>query len=271
MADVRNRRSSPGSSRRATRPRQLQRRLPPVRRRPRSRARASSASSTCTRSPSTTTRVELRSSRSTSPRCSSPPGSTPSARPSSPEPRDRARRGGLAALGRDELRPVRPHDAVQGEAEAQEFVSAALFTYPVLMAGDILLYQTDSSRSATTSASTSSSRATSPSASTPLRRDVPRPRGRLSRGSAAGSWISRSRREDVDDARDRAGPVYIARPAGRDPQEVQVRRHRLGARDPLRARTKARRLEPDRDHDASRRASRSPRSRAASTARATAT
>src|SRR5579872_4087424 len=29
------------------------------------------------------------------------------------------------------------------KAAAQEFVSSALFTYPVLMAGDILLYQTD--------------------------------------------------------------------------------------------------------------------------------
>src|SRR5438045_9537057 len=29
------------------------------------------------------------------------------------------------------------------QSESQEFVSAALFTYPVLMAGDILLYQTD--------------------------------------------------------------------------------------------------------------------------------
>jgi tryptophanyl-tRNA synthetase len=29
------------------------------------------------------------------------------------------------------------------KADAQEFVSAALFTYPVLMSGDILLYQTD--------------------------------------------------------------------------------------------------------------------------------
>ena len=29
------------------------------------------------------------------------------------------------------------------KAEAREFVSAGLFTYPVLMAGDILLYQTD--------------------------------------------------------------------------------------------------------------------------------
>ena len=53
------------------------------------------------------------------------------------------------------------------KADRREFVSAGLFTYPVLMAGDILLYQTDiASRSATTSASTSSSRATSPSAST---------------------------------------------------------------------------------------------------------
>src|SRR4051812_19004223 len=29
------------------------------------------------------------------------------------------------------------------KSDAQEFVSAALFTYPTLMAGDILLYQTD--------------------------------------------------------------------------------------------------------------------------------
>src|SRR6185437_13534762 len=29
------------------------------------------------------------------------------------------------------------------KAAAQEFVTAALFTYPILMAGDILLYQTD--------------------------------------------------------------------------------------------------------------------------------
>src|SRR5438270_13314061 len=29
------------------------------------------------------------------------------------------------------------------KSERQEFISAGLFTYPVLMAGDILLYQTD--------------------------------------------------------------------------------------------------------------------------------
>ncbi len=35
-----------------------------------------------------------------------------------PEPRHGARRGGMAALGRDELRPVGPHDAVQGQGRA---------------------------------------------------------------------------------------------------------------------------------------------------------
>ena len=52
------------------------------------------------------------------------------------------------------------------KGDRQEFVSAGLFTYPILMAGDILLYQTTTSRSATTSASTWSSRATWPSGST---------------------------------------------------------------------------------------------------------
>ena len=52
------------------------------------------------------------------------------------------------------------------KADRQEFVSAGLFTYPVLQAADILLYQTDACPSARTSASTSSSPATSPSGST---------------------------------------------------------------------------------------------------------
>ena len=40
--------------------------------------------------------------------------------------------------------------------ESQDFVSAGLLTYPVLMAGDILLYQTDIVPIGTTSGSTSS-------------------------------------------------------------------------------------------------------------------
>jgi tryptophanyl-tRNA synthetase len=46
--------------------------------------------------------------------------------------------GGVAAFG--ELRRM---TQFKEKAEDQEFVSAGLFTYPVLMAGDILLYQTD--------------------------------------------------------------------------------------------------------------------------------
>jgi tryptophanyl-tRNA synthetase len=46
--------------------------------------------------------------------------------------------GSVASLG--ELRRM---TQFKDKSESQEFVSAALFTYPVLMAGDILLYQTD--------------------------------------------------------------------------------------------------------------------------------
>ena len=63
------------------------------------------------------------------------------------------------------------------KSESQQFVSAALFTYPVLQAGDILLYQTTSSWSASTSGSTSSSPATSPSASTRASQTFTLPRG----------------------------------------------------------------------------------------------
>jgi tryptophanyl-tRNA synthetase len=46
--------------------------------------------------------------------------------------------GSVASLG--ELRRM---TQFKDKAEQQEFVSAGLFTYPVLMAGDVLLYQTD--------------------------------------------------------------------------------------------------------------------------------
>jgi tryptophanyl-tRNA synthetase len=46
--------------------------------------------------------------------------------------------GSVASFG--ELRRM---TQFKDKSEAREFVSAALFTYPVLMAGDILLYQTD--------------------------------------------------------------------------------------------------------------------------------
>jgi len=57
---------------------------------------------------------------------------------------------------RRHLRRTQSYDAVQGEGVAQDGYRVGLLTYPVLMAGDILLYETPRSRSATTSASTSS-------------------------------------------------------------------------------------------------------------------
>ena len=61
-----------------------------------------------------------------------------------PEPRDRARRGGLAAVGcRRATASCGRMTQFKEKSERHEFVSAGLFTYPVLMAGDILLYQTD--------------------------------------------------------------------------------------------------------------------------------
>src|SRR5205085_1099103 len=38
---------------------------------------------------------------------------------------------------------MRQYVSTQEKGDGKEFVSAGLFTYPVLMAGDILLYQTD--------------------------------------------------------------------------------------------------------------------------------
>ena len=50
----------------------------------------------------------------------------------------------LAAVGRStSYGELRRMTQFKEKGEQQEFVSAALFTYPVLMAGDILLYQTD--------------------------------------------------------------------------------------------------------------------------------
>ena len=147
------------------------------------------------------------------------------------------------------------------KSEGQDFVSAGLFTYPVLMAGDILLYQTeivpigDDQRQ-----------------HLELTRDVAErfnqrygetftiPRGRLSRGRRAHQEPPGARTADVDDARRAAGRRPHDRRARRDPEEVQDGGHGLGARDPPRARDEGRHLEPARDHVASRRASRSPRS-----------
>ena len=188
-------------------PRQLRGRLPPVRRRRRSRARRSSASSTCTRSASSTT-----------------PRSCASAtldvfadahrdRPRSralddlrAEPRHRARGGELAAVVGDELRRAPTDDAVQGEVASRRTSSRpALFTYPVLQAGDILLYQTDVVPVGDRPAPAHRAHARRRRAlQLPLRRDVHAPARRLSRDRRADHGSPGAREEDVDDGRHRA-------------------------------------------------------------------
>ena len=62
------------------------------------------------------------------------------------ESRARARRAHLAAQLHRHLRRAAAHDPVQGQVDPrrrQESVSVGLFDYPVLMAADILLYDTD--------------------------------------------------------------------------------------------------------------------------------
>ena len=148
----------------------------------------------------------------------------------------------------------------------QEFVSAGLFTYPVLMAGDILLYQTD----------------IVPIGDRPAPAPRADPRRRRALQLAATARRSRSRAACSRDGREvkdlqepeqkmsttgghRAGDGLHRRRAGRHPEEVQDRRHGLGARDP-RTQPESRASRTSSRSCPSRRASRSRRSRGATTA-----
>ena len=100
------------------------------------------------------------------------------------------------------------------KSEQHEFVSAGLFTYPVLMAGDILLYQTDIVPIGDDQRQ-----------HLELTRDVAErfnsrfgetfkvPGGRLPGGRGADHGPAGSRAEDVDDDRHAAGNGQAARRA----------------------------------------------------------
>ena len=125
-------------------PRQLHRAASASTRRPRSRARRSSASSTCTRSRRRSSRASCARRRSTSPRCCSRPASTPTARTVFVQSHVTAHPEAAWLLGSvTSFGELRRMTQFKDRAAEQDFVSAGLFTYPVLMAGDILLYQTD--------------------------------------------------------------------------------------------------------------------------------
>ena len=111
------------------------------------------------------------------------------------EPRHRARRGGLAALGGDELRPAGPDDAVQGQGRAARvrlgrplhLPGADGRRHPPLPDR----HRPDRRRPAAAPRAGSRRRR---ALQRPLRRDVPRAPRASTRRSARGSWTCRSRR-----------------------------------------------------------------------------
>ena len=136
------------------------------------------------------------------------------------------------------------------KAEGKEFISAALFTYPVLMAGDILLYQTDLVPIGDDQRQ-----------HLELARDVAErfnfrfgetfrvPGGQFPEVGGRIMDLQEPTNKMSTTMSQRAGRRVHRRPAGRRAQEVQDRGDRLRARDPLRAEREARRVEPARDHE----------------------
>ena len=133
--------------------------------------------------------------------------------------------------------------------ELADFVSAALFDYPVLMSGDILLPDrrgADWRRPAPAPRALSRRRA---ALRLPLRRDVRAARGRLSRGRRPRHGSPGADEEDVEVVRDQAGEDPDARRRGHGDAEGQARRRRLRTRGAPRPGREARDLELDRAHD----------------------
>ena len=134
------------------------------------------------------------------------------------------------------------------KGEGKEFVSAGLFTYPVLMAGDILLYQTeivpvgDDQRQHIELARDVAERFNSRFGET-----FTIPRGVFPEVGARIMDLQEPTKKMSTTGGTQQGTVLRARRARHHPQEVQDGGHRLGPRGALRTRRQAGRLEPDRD------------------------
>ena len=152
-----------------------------------------------------------------------------------------ARGGELAAVVGDELRRAATHDAVQGEVRRRRSSSRPGSS------------RIPCCRPATSSSTrpTSSRSAIDQRQHIELTRDVAErfnsrygetftlPRGVYPGGSARKIMdLQEPEQEDVDDGRNRAGHVRTSSTAGRDPAQVQDRRHRLGPRGRPRPRTR---------------------------------
>ena len=116
------------------------------------------------------------------------------------------------------------------KGERQELVTAGLFTYPILMAGDILLYQTDlvpigdDQRQHLELARDIAERFNARFGET-----FTRARAASTRRSARGSWTCRSRRRRCRrPAAPPQGTLLMLDPPDDDPQEGPLGGHRLG-------------------------------------------
>ena len=134
------------------------------------------------------------------------------------------------------------------KGERQAIASAALFSYPVLMAGDILLYRAthvpigDDQRQHLELARDIAERFNATFGETFVV-----PEGIYPEAGARIDGPAGSDREDGQDRVERPRDRPDARPRRRHPCEVRGRRHRLGARDRARPAAQARGHEPDRD------------------------
>ena len=163
-----------------------------------------------------------------------------------PEPRARARRGGVAARLGHELRPARPDDAVQGQGRpagvrlvgALHLPGADGRRHPALPDR----HRPDRRRPAPAPRAGARHRR---ALQHPLRRDVHGPGGRLPGGRRADHGPAGADEQDVHDRRHAAGDGAAARRARRDPEEVQLGRDGLRQRGAP-GRRQAGRHEPDR-------------------------
>ena len=164
-----------------------------------------------------------------------------------PEPRERARRGGLAAQLRRQHGRAAPDDAVQGQVGAAGVHRGRAVHVPRADGGrhPALPDRCGPGRRGPAPARRARARHRR-AVQLALRRDVPRARRDHPRDRWTDHGPAGADEEDVDDGWHRAGDGVRARRAGDDPEEVQDRRHRLRSGGSPRAGQGGNR-EPDRD------------------------
>ena len=149
-----------------------------------------------------------------------------------PEPRARAPASGLGARVLSRATASCAGCPVQGEGRpGRSSASAGLFTYPVLEAADILLYQTDAVPVGDDQRQhLELSRDIAAAVQRPLRRDLHGPRGDLPEVGARIMDLQEPTSAMSTTGGTEQGTVSVLDPPDVDPPEVQHGGHRLGTR-----------------------------------------